>query len=212
MTALETWLQTATRHLCQDSAVQVRTEIREHYESAQESALGEGSSREEADRLAIAALGDANVANRQYRRVLLTRGEMRLLRESNWEARAICSSRLVKWLLLSIPTTAVMASIWLFLAGGHVDLARTLLVGGSALGIGLVGPFLPIGTPSRAFIYRIVKWAAIASAIAVVYGSDALRLPWLLCATIWPIVWVEVARISIRRKLPVAEWPRQLYL
>ena len=49
MTALETWLQTATRHLCQDSAVQVRTEIREHYESARESALGEGSSREEAD-------------------------------------------------------------------------------------------------------------------------------------------------------------------
>ena len=39
MTALESWLQQATRHLSAESAAQVRTEIREHYESAREAAL-----------------------------------------------------------------------------------------------------------------------------------------------------------------------------
>ena len=90
MTALELWLQQATRCLSRDSAAQVRAEIHEHYQSALENATG--SNAEEADHQAVTALGDARTANRQYRRVLLTSAEEKVLRESQWQARAICST------------------------------------------------------------------------------------------------------------------------
>ena len=55
---LDCWLQQATRSLSKDSTAQVRTEIQEHYQSARE-----------ANRMALIALGDARIANTQYRRV-----------------------------------------------------------------------------------------------------------------------------------------------
>src|SRR5882724_848375 len=102
MTALDIWLKQATRHLAQASAAQVRGEIQEHYESAREAAMSSGASADEADRLAVAALGDSQVANCQYRNVLLTSAEARLLREGNWEARAVCSRPWLKGMFLAI--------------------------------------------------------------------------------------------------------------
>jgi GTP cyclohydrolase III len=66
MTRLDNWLKQATRYLSKDSVAQVRTEIQEHYESAREAAMIRpgGVTPEEADRLALAALGDAKAANR----------------------------------------------------------------------------------------------------------------------------------------------------
>lgn len=93
MTGLDSWLEQATRCLSRDSVAQVRSEIREHYESARETAISGGATADEADRLAVCALGDAKTANRQYRNVLLTASEARMLREANWEARAVCSAR-----------------------------------------------------------------------------------------------------------------------
>src|SRR5579862_9657292 len=69
---LETWLKQATRHLSATSAAQVRSEIREHYESARDEALAAGAASEEADRMALASLGDAATGGRQYRKVMLT--------------------------------------------------------------------------------------------------------------------------------------------
>ena len=83
MTGLDSWLNQATRHLSVDSAAQVRTEIREHYESAWEAAVGGGAPADEAGRSALAALGDAKAANRQYRKVLLTSSEARMLRDAS---------------------------------------------------------------------------------------------------------------------------------
>ena len=57
MTGLDIWLQQATRRLAKASAGQVRTEIREHYESAREVAMSGGANPVEADRLALAAPG-----------------------------------------------------------------------------------------------------------------------------------------------------------
>ena len=56
---LETWLRRATFHLSASSAAQVRSEIQEHYESARDEARGGGATPEEADRRALASLGDA---------------------------------------------------------------------------------------------------------------------------------------------------------
>src|SRR5271165_5355508 len=106
---LETWLRRATRQLSATSAAQVRSEIQEHYESARDEALGGGAAPNEADRRALASLGDARTAGRHYRKVLLTASEDRLLRETTWEARAVCSR--LRW-LFPIAAAALCASSW----------------------------------------------------------------------------------------------------
>ena len=215
MTALESWLQQATRHLSADSAAQVRTEIREHYESAREAALaapgGGAVTEEDADRLAVIALGDPKAANCQYRQVLLTTAEARLLREGNWEARAICSRSWLRWLLLAMTAAAVFAANEFFLRGAY-SLASTLLAGGLGIGLIFAAPFLPVYTPLRGRVFRSVKWVVMLAVFGLAFGPDLLKWSWLLVSCLWPVFWVEWTRISIRRKLPVAEWPRQLYL
>lgn len=70
MTALDEWLNIATRELSPESAVQVRAEIEEHYRSA----LDGGATPE----AAIAALGDPKAANQANKKVLLTEYESRM--------------------------------------------------------------------------------------------------------------------------------------
>ena len=81
---LECWLQQATRSLSKDSAAQVRTEIQEHYQSAREDAISGGASQDEANRMALIALGDAKTANKQYLRVLLMASESGTLSKTWW--------------------------------------------------------------------------------------------------------------------------------
>jgi hypothetical protein len=211
MIGLDSWLKQATWHLAKDSAAQVRTEIQEHYESARDAAVSNGATIDEADRLALNLLGDAKTANRQYRYVLLTSAEARMLRDGNWEARAICSRSRLKWLLVGVPVAAVLAATALFFSG-QIAPARDLLM----LGVGMSPLFaaliLPIYTPSRGRVFRRVKWVAMTGALVLVFGSEALRWSWLLIACLWPLALTEWTRASIRRKLPVAKWPKQLYL
>lgn len=131
MTRLDDWLRRATRHLSSKSAAQVRSEIQEHYELSRETALSEGAAAEEADRLAMAALGDARTANCQYRRVLLTSAEARLLRESIWEVRTVCARPWLKRALLATPVAALLAAILVFVASGGSQMFRMLLGNGN---------------------------------------------------------------------------------
>lgn len=211
MTGLDLWLQQATRGLAKASAAQVRTEIREHYESAREAAISGGATALEADRVALAALGDANTANRQYRRVLLTPGEARMLREGNFEARVVCSRPWLKRLALAAFVTAILAAPALFLVGVP-DVGRILLVAGIGMSPFVAALLLPVYTPSRARVFRGVKWVAITAALALAFGPDAAKWSWLLISCLWPLVWTERRRASIRRKLPIDAWPKQLYL
>jgi len=211
MTGLDSWLKQATRHLSKDSAVQVRTEIEEHYESAREAAISGGATIDEAHRLALTALGNAKTANCQYRHVLLTSAEARMLRDGEWEARVVCSRSWLKWLLVAAPVAAVLAAAVLFLTGAFA-LARVALVGGIGLSPLFAAPLLPVYTPSRSRVFRRVKWVAMIGMLAMAFGPDALKWSWLLISCLWPIAWIEWRRVSIRRKLPVAKWPKQLYL
>jgi hypothetical protein len=211
MTRLDGWLKQATRHLSQDSAAQVRAEIREYYESAREAAMSGGATADDADQQAIATLGDARTANCQYRNVLLTAAEARLLRQGNWEARAICSRVWLKWILVALPLAALIAAT-VFLLMGAVETARILLVSGIGMGILFAAPMFPVYTPSRSRIYRIVKWLVMIAILALAFGPDALKWSWLLISCLWPVFWIERTRSSIRRKMRVAEWPKQLYL
>jgi hypothetical protein len=225
MTALETWLEKATRSLSRTSGDQVRREIREHYESAREAAMSTGATADEAERLAVAALGDAKAANCQYRKVLLTSAEAKVLREGNWEARAICSRPWLKRLLAAVPAAALFAAAALFLTGALAG-ARVLLAGAIAMGLLFTAPFLPVYTPARGRVFRRVKWVLLISALVLMFGPvvalnnegtvtlllDTLKWSWLLTSCLWPLAWIEWTRVSIRRKLPVAQWPRHLYL
>lgn len=211
MTTLDGWLAKATRQLSRDSSAQVRAEIHEHYESARDAAISDGTNADEADRLALIALGDPKTANCQYRKVMLTSSEARILREANWEARAVCSRPWLKWMLLSIPGVALMAASVLF-STGSIALAQTLLVGGIVTAIGFAGPFLPVYTPSRSRMYRGIKLAALMATLVLAFWPDVLKWSWLLFSCLWVLIWIEWTRVSIRRKLPVAQWPKQLYL
>ncbi|QNI32912.1 hypothetical protein H7849_02655 [Alloacidobacterium dinghuense] len=210
MTALENWLQQATRRLSKESAAQVCVEIREHYESAREAAMARGATAEQAEVSAMTALGDAKSANCEYRRVLLTREEARVLREGNWEGRVVCSSPLLKYLLFVVPPLALVATGVLFLSGSH-GMARVALAFALITGTLFAARFMPIYTPARGRVFRCVKWAVFAGALGLILGADTLKLSWLLIPSLFPVVWVEWQRVSIRRKLPVARWPKQLY-
>lgn len=211
MTRLESWLQQATRHLSQNSTAKVRNEIQEHYELALEAAMESGATGDEADRQAVTALGDANSANCEYRRVLLTSAEARLLREGNWEARAICSRPWLRWVFLAAILAALCAGANLFVHGS-TDLAVTLLAGAMAMSLLFAAPFLPIYTPARARTFRMVRLALLLGAVVLAFGPDVLKWSWLLFSCMWPLFWIEWTRTSIRRKMPVTDWPRQLYL
>lgn len=210
MFELNDWLQQATRHLAKDSAAQVRAEIREHYESAREAAIAGGATSGDAERQALSALGDARTANCQYRRVLLTSAEARMLRESNWEARAVCSRPWLKRSILAVPL-AIAAAAAALLITGHAPVARDVLIGGIAMSPLVAALLLRIDTPRRGLVFRCVKWVVMIGAVVLLFGPNALIWSWLLFSCLWPLVWIELTRASIRRKLPVKAWPRHLY-
>lgn len=208
---LEGWLWVATRHLSANSAAQVGREIQQHHELEREAAMERGAGADEADRLAVAALGDPRVANREYRNALLTTAEAKVLGEGNREARVLCGLARMKWLRLALPLIALVAAVALFF-NGDTAVARVLAVGGTGMSILFAAPLLPIYPPSRGRVFRWIKWMAMIILLLVGFWPDVLKWSWLLASSAWPMVWIEWTRISIRRKLPVAEWPKQLYL
>lgn len=211
ITTLESWLQQATRHLAKDSAGQVRKEIQEHFESACAAAVDRGSTIAEAETFALNALGHARTANRQYKRVLLTSAEAKLLRDGNWEAAAICSRPWMKWLATAAPVVGVMAAMVFFL-NGRVAVSRDVLIASLGMSPLLAALLLPINTISRGRVFRFFKWIAIIGALLLLFGPAAFKWSWLLISCLWPLVWTEWRRTSIRRKLPILTWPKHLYL
>jgi hypothetical protein len=210
MTELNGWLEKATRRLSKDSAAKVRAEIEEHYESAREAEISCGASMEEASRIALRQLGDPREANCAYRKVLLTSAEARLLHESNFEVRAICSRPWLKWTSLSLPGVMLLGSVAALLMH-QPRVAMGSLLAGLLMALAFIVPFLPVYTRKRGRIVRGLRWALLVCVITLAFGTSATQWSWLL-ACFWPIIWAEWMRFSIRRKLPVTEWPKQLYL
>jgi hypothetical protein len=211
MSSLDRWLQRAMRGLSAESSARVRSEITEHYESALAAAMDGGATRDEADLKVLSDLGDAGLANRRYRKVLLTTTEARMLREVE-EEYSSCRPW-VAWLLRATSVGFFCASATAFVLG-HDFRARALLVAGTACTFFLAVPTIrAIYTPIRARRVRWIKWVT----LTVVTGAVALG-PWVkewfaalaICAC--GIAWTEWVRSSIRRKLPVEKWPRTLYL
>jgi hypothetical protein len=211
MPTLDLWLEQATRRLSKDSAEQVRAEIQEHYECAREAALNGGAGADESERSAIAALGDAKIANRQYRRVLVTASEEKMLHQGNWEGRLVCSRPWIKWLLWTISAVALSISAASY-RNGQGALAQVTLALGLGTGVSFTVPFLPVYTPSRSRVFRVVLWAVKIGIWLLTFGPGALKVYWVVPLCLWQSAWIEWKRASLRRKLPVAKWPKQLYL
>jgi len=197
MTELDNWLKQATRCLADDSAAQVRTEIEDHIESARAA----GQSHAEA----LEALGDPKRANRAYRQVLLTREEARMLRDGNREARVFCS--FLRWVPVAL--LGVIAALYLT---GRAAVARDVLILGLGISPILAAPVLPISTAARSRVFRWVKIIALTGNMAFFLGPMPLKLWLLLTSSLWFFFWTEWTRASIRRKLPVKDWPRHLYI
>jgi hypothetical protein len=123
---LSEWLNQATLKLSRESAAKVRAEIQEHFESTRRAALEGGAESGAAEKIALSALGDPRTANRDYRRVLLTALESRMLGEANWEASAICSRPLLKQALVAIPGILLFAAAASLMAGAHDTGARSM--------------------------------------------------------------------------------------
>ena len=199
---LERWLDRATKDLSLDSSRQVCAEIVAHYESACEEALGAGASEEESDRAAVASLGDAASANRAYKKVLLTDADAALLSQTRcgvWPA-----SRRWLWLL---PILVCMAAIRFFVTGDSY-FGWTLVTGATGFALLLSAFKLPVFTLKRGRIFRAFRWLWLAAILALTMKGSWLML--ISCA--WPILWVEWRLSTVRRKLPVSQWPKQLYL
>jgi hypothetical protein len=202
MTRLESWLTDVTRGLSDDSAVQVRAEISEHYESS----LQRDVTIDDADRIAVAALGNAKAANRQYRKVVLTSREAAMLRQLNRDSLAFCSSALKKGLLIAV-SVAVLSGAWAFFFTGATSVAWKAPLSGMVIGLLAFPPFLPVYTRLRGRVFRILKWVLLVATLWL-----PLKVTFVFFVCLWPLARADWTRASIRRKLPVAEWPRQLYL
>jgi hypothetical protein len=184
-TPLDSWIGRATCDLSLDSAAQVRAEIVEHFESARETAIVAGTNA--------------------------TSAEAKMLREGNWEARAVCARPWLKTLMQAIPAIP-LAVTFVMLSRGEAAGARLPFLASLALFMFLAGPFLPVYTTWRGRVYRAAKWAALIAVFVLAFGADSLKYFWLIASCLWIPIWTEATRMSIRRKLPVAQWPKQLYL
>jgi hypothetical protein len=212
MTPLQAWLEKATRYLSTDSAAQVCREIQEHYESARDAAIARGRRLDEAERAALVALGDARIANRQYRRVLLTKTEADMLGKMQWEASKLCARAWLLWPLRAIPVIPFVAGGVAFVFG-YDSIARWALWLAVASAAFLAAPTLCIiYTPSRARVFRCCKWTATGAASALALGPSAANWIGALAIVCTGLVWVEWTRRNIRRKLSVKDWPLELYL
>jgi hypothetical protein len=209
--SLDIWVNKATRYLSKESAAQVRNEIGEHYEASHEDAVLGGANSADAERMAMQALGDAGKANRQYRDVLLTKDDAQVLREGNQEAKFFCANKRVWLALACLPGLALMAAA-LLLYTGKADLTSVLLAGSLAISFLVIVPRLPIYTASRSQVARIAKWMLLAALPVLAFGHDTLQYSWLVIATWGPIAWIEWRRVQLRKKLPIEQWPKQLYL
>ena len=123
----------------------------------------------------------------------------------------MCARSWMKWTFLAMPVAAMIAAVELFLRGA-IEPARVSFVAGIGASCLCAALFLPLYTPVRGRIFRCVKWVVLVAMITIAFGEDALKFSWLLFSCIWPVAWIEWKRASIRRKLPVACWPKQLYL
>ena len=201
MQTLEQWLEVATQGLCDSAAARVRAEIGEHYLSALESANSAGVDQRDAERRALHALGDAKVANRQYRRVLVTESEARTLSQltSRWPPVGA---------ILVLGTTAIYA------VSVRTSELNYLFV---CFAIQTVLRAIPISSIRAGWIVRILRWVndtvfyTIWFVTAMAFMKSPVQAAGIIVMALGA-VHREYKFFVLRRKVPVEQWPRLLWI
>jgi lipopolysaccharide export LptBFGC system permease protein LptF len=211
--SINAWIDVATCGLAKDAWVRVREETYTHYESAREESSVKGASEQQAREAALASLGNARAANKQYKGIHLTAWENKLMRQDECAARAL-HARPYLWI---VPVLLVCAAVAAFTLRPERT-TLTLLVGAIGLCFVFGVPFMiPINTRVRGNIYRTIRLTWLVAIMWLAYGAEGPGGSWAMFFTmggpiLWMIAWMEWSRASARKKLPVAEWPRSLYL
>ena len=93
-------------------------------------------------------------------------------------------------------------------------LVARVAIGAAILTAMVLGvPLLPIYTPVRARYYRAAKWLTVIILSVLLYDPVHFReWSWLMLNCFSFVAWIELKRMSIRRKVPAADWPKHLYL
>jgi len=201
MQTLEQWLEVATHGLCDAAAARVRAEIGEHYLSAIESASREGVDPLDAERRALSALGEAKSANRQYRRVLVTESEARTLSRltSRWPPVGA---------ILVLGTTAIYAV--------SVRTSELNYLFG-CFAIQTVLRAIPISSIRAGWIVRILRWGndtvfyTIWFVTAMAFMKSPVQAAGIIVMALGA-VHREYKFFVLRRKVPVEQWPRLLWI
>jgi hypothetical protein len=63
----------------------------------------------------------------------------------------------------------------------------------------------------RFWLRRLLKWAVQMTGLWLAFSGMGPKMWWLFVVGVWQVAG-EIVRHSIRRKLPVSAWPKQLYL
>jgi hypothetical protein len=134
-----------------------------------------------------------------------------MLRKGNSETNFFCSRPWLKWAILGIPLATLIGGAY-EIRHGRMDAARDMISVAIGMSTLFLLPYLPIYTPSRGRVARAGKWIVLLAMFALIFGREALQWSWLLISSLYPVFYVEMTRESIRRKLPIERWPKQLYL
>jgi len=203
MQTLEQWLEVATQGLCDSAAARVRAEIGEHYLSALESANSAGVDQRDAERRALNALGEAKVANRQYRRVLLTESEARTL--SGLTSRWPHPFGIFLLVAMAIGAIALRTAQFNYLFAYFVVL--------------VVLRALPVSSIRAGWVVRIFRWVNLTVfytmwlvGVMDLGKSPAVLLVGMTLFNVVAVVHTEYTRFVLRRKVPVEQWPRLLWI
>ncbi len=199
---LQKWLRMAMRGLSDESAASVREEIREHFVSTREEVLAAGTHPEAASRVALAALGDADEANRAYLDVHLSAREARML--AAMEKKQGRPSK--KFIVGSLCVSA-----FAFLYGIDQGDMFSILVG--LLWICSLAAYWMLPRRSR-IGGRVARYSMypMMGLMSYFFDSDWRLNLWFAVVVIVPCVVMERSRMRLRRKLPIEKWPDGLFM
>ena len=212
------WLDAATQGLSAESRIRIEEEIRAHFESARESEMATCANPEEAGLSAIISLGDPVVANKAYRKVLLTESEAELLNAMKKRQSSSAWTRLFERsnkIFIVVTQLVVAFTIYDGDFGKELHSEKAFAIWSvfGFIALFVLPPFLPKRSRRLSRAYNCLVPILLFGCIYLMKGIQ-LKLSF---AAIVAIVFIATFRTMrrashLRRKLPVEDWPDGLFM
>lgn len=125
VSALEDWLDTATRGLCDEAYLRIAEEIEAHVSEHVEHLQQQGLSEDEAMNTAVEELGNPRKARREFKRIHLTEREGRTLER-------LSDPRWARWYLAGSRVSLYLVVLWLctfaYVYIARIDLSNAIVI------------------------------------------------------------------------------------